>query len=811
MRKRSVWKPVTVHAMKKTPHKATADPHYHLFPLGTEAEWDEIGKKKKEKRSASDTVASNCAQRNRVKSRTCLDLAFRKQKKLVPPSENWNLKMHSNAPGSMRPFFRKPTDEVSYGSLVLEERAESSAAASEPSVSIVYNNPYSSLSIQQQRGRLPIFKYRNHILYLLEKKQTLVLVGETGCGKSTQVPQYLMESGWASDSRLIGITQPRRVAVVTLANRVAEEKMCVLGAEVGYCVRFDDVSSEKTKIKYVTDGILLKEMMVDPLLTKYSILMIDEAHERSINTDLVLGLLRKIISIRKDLRVIISSATLDAELFRDFFELNETTDRENDTATIISVEGRMHPVTVFYTKNSVPNYTTATVDTIIQLHKTEPSGDILAFLPGQDDVDFVCDRLHEITKSLRATKYKLWIVPMYGALPAKEQLKAFDSSVHDTRKAIIATNIAEASVTIPGIAYVIDCGFVKMRALNRENKIECLMTVPISQASAEQRAGRAGRIRPGKCYRLYPQSEFEKMIFGTVPEMQRTMLAPMIIQLKALGIQNVLRFHYLARPSVAAMIQGLELLIALRAVDEDTGLLTNPLGTSMVDLPLPPMHAKTLISSGEFGCSVEIATIIAMMQIQDVFQMVGRNRHQAEVIKRKFAVEEGDHLTLLNVYANFVKNNCSQKWCSRHFLNYRGLNRAKNIREQLIRHMKRLRIPLVSCQGLIGESAKIRRCIVNGFFSQAAFYDHTGKYHTVKENYPFNVYKGSVIMYRKDYPKWAVYTEVMQDSIRDISVIEPEWLYELAPQYYEYGTEGEIARKRKKVDNFDEKDKININ
>ncbi|TKR77725.1 hypothetical protein L596_018643 [Steinernema carpocapsae] len=717
-----------------------------------------------------------------------------------------------NAPGTARPFFRKPDDEVvSYGSLVLEERSEATATSSEPSTSIVYNNPYASLSIQQQRGRLPIFKNRNHILYLLEKFQILVLIGETGCGKSTQVPQYLMEAGWASDGRLIGITQPRRVAVVTLANRVAEEKMCLLGAEVGYCVRFDDVSSEETKIKYVTDGILLREMMADPLLTKYSILMIDEAHERSINTDMVLGLLRKVVAIRKDLRIIISSATLDAELFRDFFELNTSSDREKDTATIISVEGRMHPVAVYYTKNSVPNYVNATVDTIIELHKSEPSGDILAFLPGQDDVDFVCDRLHENLKSLREAKYKLWIVPMYGALPAKEQLKAFDSAIHDTRKVVVATNIAEASVTIPGIAYVIDCGFVKMRALNRENRIECLMTVPISQASAEQRAGRAGRIRPGKCYRLYPQSEFEKMIFGTVPEIQRTALAPMILQLKALGIQNVLRFHYLSRPSVEAMIQGLELLIALDGVSEETGFLTNPLGTAMVDLPLSPMHAKTLVTSGEFGCSHEIATIIAMMQIQDVFQMPARNRHQAELVKRKFAVEEGDHLTLLNVYSNFAKNNYSQKWCSRNFLNYRGLNRAKNVREQLIRHMKRLKVQLSSCQGLIGESAKIRRCIVNGFFSQAAYYDHTGKYHTIKENYPFNMYKGSVIMYRKDFPKWVVYTEVMQDSIRDISVIEPEWLYELAPQFYEYGTEGEIARKRKKIDNFDEKDKININ
>ncbi|KHN77076.1 putative ATP-dependent RNA helicase DHX35 -like protein [Toxocara canis] len=407
-----------------------------------------------------------------------------------------------------KPRFLRPSYDDSWegrsGPLVLEERLAESSVEVDSGCSIVYNNPYISLSIQQQRSRLPIFKNRNHILYLLEKYRALIIVGETGCGKSTQVPQYLMEAGWAADGRKIGITEPRRIAVVTLANRVAEERMTPLGEDVGYVVRFDDMTDEKTKIKYMTDGIILRELMSDPLLTQYSIIMVDEAHERSVNTDLVLGLLRKIMLVRNDLRVIVSSATLDAILFRDFLELNDTNDWSKDTATIISVEGHMHPVTIYYTKSGVPNYVQKTVETVIELHKNEPVGDILAFLTGQDEVEMACRQLIDAARQLKNVD-KLWVVPMYGALPAREQLKAFDSTPYRKRKVVVATNIAEASVTIAGVAYVIDCGFVKMRALNTDNGIESLVTLPVSQAAANQRAGRAGRLRPGKCYRLYPR------------------------------------------------------------------------------------------------------------------------------------------------------------------------------------------------------------------------------------------------------------------------------------------------------------------
>ncbi|CAP33531.2 Protein CBG15221 [Caenorhabditis briggsae] len=695
--------------------------------------------------------------------------------------------------------FARPSDaadEPRTGPLILEEKTTetTSSAGPEDQQLKVFNNPYASLNIQQQRIRLPIFKNRGHILYMCERYRTLIIVGETGCGKSTQVPQFLLEFGWADDGRQIAITQPRRVAVVTLATRVAEETDTLLGHNIGYTVRFDDVSDEATKVKFMTDGLLLREILQDPMLSKYSIIMIDEAHERSCNTDILLGLLRKIMQVRNDLRIIVSSATLDAELFRDFFEMNETGNPEKDTAAILSVEGRTHPVAVHHTKTPVPNYCQAAVDTVINIHKHEMPGDILVFLTGQDEVEDVCEKLREEARKLRNCD-KLWVVPCYGALPASEQMKAFDSTPHGTRKVVVATNIAEASITIPGICYVIDTGYVKLRAVNANNGVESLMRVTVSQASAEQRAGRAGRIRPGKCYRLYPESEFRKFSEGTIPEIQRCHLAATILQLKALGVQNVHKFHYLSPPPSWSMIQGLELLYALGAIDESSQL-TDPLGLQMAEFPLPPMHSKCLLKSAEFGCSDEIVTIVAMMQIQDVFLTPFRARHQADIIRKKFSVEEGDHMTMLNVFTKFVENGRSKKWCSDHFVNYRGLMRADNVRSQLVRLLKRFEIPKVSCRGLINASENIRQCLVTGFFSQAAQYHYTGKYMTVKENFPFNVYKGSSIMFKKDYPKWVIFTEVMQDSIRDVTVIEPEWLYELAPHYYEFGTEGELAEKR---------------
>uniref|UniRef100_A0A915E1G8 RNA helicase n=1 Tax=Ditylenchus dipsaci TaxID=166011 RepID=A0A915E1G8_9BILA len=486
--------------------------------------------------------------------------------------------------------------------------------------------------------------------------------------------------------------------------------------------------------------------MSDPLLLAYSIVMVDEAHERSVNTDLIVGLLRKIVTVRPDLRVIISSATIDAEFFRDFFELNDSKDNSKDTATIVSVEGRTFPVEMFYTKVAVPDYVQATIDKVLSLHASEGHGDILAFLTGQDEVEKACEKLRTEASKMKRDKDKL-------------MLRVFDSAAYQSRKVVLCTNIAETSVTIPGICHVIDCGFVKMRVHNSKSDLETLMVLPISKSSADQRAGRAGRIRPGKCFRLYTESEYNKLTNTTIPEIQRGDLASVVLKLKSLGIQNILKFNYLSRPSSKAMVHALHLLYALGAID-DAGLLTNPVGTQMAELPLQPMHAKALISSAEFECSSEIAIIIAMMQIKDVFSAPSEKKHKAEVSKRKFAVEEGDHLTMLNVFSAFVRAQKSQSWCSQNHLNYRALCRVEKVKDQLLGFLKRAGLKILSCKDTIGDTAKIRRCLLTGFFPQIAYYDHTG----------------SAIMYRTKYPKWVLFTDVMQNSIRDISEIEPGWI-----------------------------------
>ncbi|XP_016096386.1 probable ATP-dependent RNA helicase DHX35, partial [Sinocyclocheilus grahami] len=385
---------------------------------------------------------------------------------------------------------------------VCEERDLCTDTAGSP---IIYN-PHTALSIEKQRQRLPVFKHRNNILYLVESFQTVVIVGETGSGKSTQIPQYLLEAGWAADGKVIGVTQPRRVAATSVAGRVAEERGAYLGHEVGYSIRFDDCSDpHATRIKFLTDGMLVREMMSDPLLKKYSVIMLDEAHERTLYTDITIGLLKKIQKKRRDLRLIVASATLDAKKFHDFFDLNESGDPNKDTCAILTVEGRTFPVDIFYTVSPVPDYVKATVETVMKIHETEDDGDVLAFLTGQEEVEKVVSMLQEQARTLSryGMKKHLCVLPMYAGLPYNEQMRVFERMPPTVRKVVVATNIAETSITINGVVFVIDCAFVKLRAYNPRTAIESLIVTPISKASACQRAGRAGRNRAGKCFRLY--------------------------------------------------------------------------------------------------------------------------------------------------------------------------------------------------------------------------------------------------------------------------------------------------------------------
>uniref|UniRef100_A0A8D3A7L7 RNA helicase n=1 Tax=Scophthalmus maximus TaxID=52904 RepID=A0A8D3A7L7_SCOMX len=639
---------------------------------------------------------------------------------------------------------------------ISEERELNTETTGSP---IIFN-PHTALSIEKQRQKLPVFKHRNNILYLVESFQTVIVVGETGCGKTTQIPQYLLEAGWAAEGKVIGVTQPRRVAAISVANRVAEERGALLGHEVGYTIRFDDCSDpHATRIKFLTDGMLVREMMADPLLKKYSVLILDEAHERTLYTDIAIGLLKKVKNNK----------------FHDFFNLNESGDPNKDTCGILTVEGRTFPVDVFYTVSPVPDYVKATVETVLKIHETEDDGDVLAFLTGQEEVEKVVSLLQDQARSLSryGMKKHLRILPMYSGLPYADQMKVFERPPSSVRKVVVATNIAETSITINGVVFVIDCAFVKLRAYNPSTAIESLVVTPISKASASQRAGRAGRNRPGKCFRLYTEEDFEKLPASTVPEMQRTNLAPVILQLKALGIDNVLRFSFLSPPPAQTMVQALELLYALGGLDH-YGRLTDPTGVRMAEFPLSPMFAKMLLESGNFGCSKEIVTIAAMMQIQNIFVVPPNQKKAAAREHRKFAVAEGDHLTMLNVFEAFIKHQKSSQWCQEHFLNYKGLLRAVTVREQLRRLMNKFKVPRTSSEG---DPDVILKCIVSGFFANAARVHHSGSYRVV-----FN----EVVQTAKYY-------------MRDVTAVESSWLVELAPHFYKQAKHGSLASKRSRV------------
>lgn len=307
------------------------------------------------------------------------------------------------------------------------------------------------------------------------------------------------------------------MAATSVAARVAEEMRCEVGQEVGYSIRFEDLTSAKTRIKFLTDGMLLREALVDPLLSRYSVIMVDEAHERSLSSDILLGLLKKIRKRRPELRIIVSSATLEAQLFASFFAEND----KEEQCKIISIEGRAHPVEISYLEEPTPDYVDKAIETAFQIHTQEPPGDILVFLTGQEEIDKAMQSLSERAATLQPNAQALQALPFYAGLNTDQQMYVFEPAASNTRKVILSTNIAESSVTIEGIVYVIDTGFVKLRAFNPISNIDILTPTPTSRASATQRAGRAGRTRPGKCYRLYPASSFPLLPATTPPEIQR--------------------------------------------------------------------------------------------------------------------------------------------------------------------------------------------------------------------------------------------------------------------------------------------------
>ncbi|XP_058732332.1 probable pre-mRNA-splicing factor ATP-dependent RNA helicase DEAH5 [Vicia villosa] len=641
----------------------------------------------------------------------------------------------------------------------------------------------SKLSIQEQRQSLPIYKLKKELIQAVLDNQTLVVIGETGSGKTTQVTQYLAEAGYTTRGK-IGCTQPRRVAATSVAKRVAEEFGCRLGEEVGYAIRFEDCTGPDTVIKYMTDGMLLREILVDENLSQYSVIMLDEAHERTIHTDVLFGLLKQLVKRRPELRLIVTSATLDAEKFSGYFF----------NCNIFTIPGRTFPVEILYTKQPESDYLDASLITVLQIHLTEPEGDILLFLTGQEEIDFACQSLYERMKGLGREVPELIILPVYSALPSEMQSRIFDPAPPGKRKVVVATNIAEASLTIDGIFYVIDPGFAKQNVYNPKQGLDSLVITPISQASAKQRAGRAGRTGPGKCYRLYTESAYRNEMSPTsVPEIQRINLGMTTLSMKAMGINDLLSFDFMDPPSPQALISAMEQLYSLGALDEE-GLLTK-LGRKMAEFPLDPPLSKMLLASVDLGCSDEILTIIAMIQTGNIFYRPREKQAQADQKRARFFQPEGDHLTLLAVYESWKNKNFSGPWCFENFVQSRSLRRAQDVRKQLLTIMDKYKLDVVSA----GKNfTKIRKAITAGFFFHAARKDPQEGYRTLVENQPVYIHPSSALFQRQ--PDWVIYHELVmttKEYMREVTVIDPKWLVELAPRFFKVADPTKMSKRKR--------------
>ncbi|KFB48712.1 hypothetical protein ZHAS_00016714 [Anopheles sinensis] len=639
------------------------------------------------------------------------------------------------------------------------------------------------MSLIEQRQSLPIYKLRDDLIKAVTDNQILIVIGETGSGKTTQITQYLAESGFIARGK-IGCTQPRRVAAMSVAKRVAEEYGCRLGQEVGYTIRFEDCTSQETVIKYMTDGMLLRECLVDFDLKSYSVIMLDEAHERTIHTDVMFGLLKQAVQKRPELKLIVTSATLDAVKFSQYFF----------EAPIFTIPGRTFPVEILYTKEPETDYLDASLITVMQIHLREPPGDVLLFLTGQEEIDTACEILYERMKSLGPDVPELIILPVYSALPSEMQTRIFDPAPPGSRKVVIATNIAETSLTIDGIYYVVDPGFVKQKVYNSKTGMDSLVVTPISQAAAKQRAGRAGRTGPGKAYRLYTERAYrDEMLPTPVPEIQRTNLATTVLQLKTMGINDLLHFDFMDAPPVESLVMALEQLHSLSALDNE-GLLTR-LGRRMAEFPLEPNLSKLLIMSVALQCSDEVLTIVSMLSVQNVFYRPKDKQALADQKKAKFNQIEGDHLTLLAVYNSWKNNKFSNAWCYENFVQIRTLKRAQDVRKQLLGIMDRHKLDVVSAGK---NTVRVQKAICSGFFRNAAKKDPQEGYRTLVDSQVVYIHPSSALFNRQ--PEWVVYHELVQTTkeyMREVTTIDPKWLVEFAPAFFRFSDPTKLSKFKK--------------
>ncbi|KAF9420204.1 DEAH-box RNA helicase prp16, partial [Entomortierella beljakovae] len=603
-------------------------------------------------------------------------------------------------------------------------------------------------SIKEQREYLPAFAVREELMRVIKDNQVIVVIGETGSGKTTQLTQFLHEDGYSTFG-MIGCTQPRRVAAMSVARRVAEEVGCKLGSKVGYAIRFEDVTSPETVIKYMTDGVLLRESIREGDLDHYSVIVMDEAHERSLNTDVLMGLMKKILKRRRDLKLIVTSATMNADKFSTFY----------GNAATFTIPGRTFPVDMMFSKVPCEDYVDSAVKQVLAIHLGQPAGDILVFMTGQEDIEITCQVISERLAQIENSP-PLSVLPIYSQMPADLQAKIFEPGENNARKCVVATNIGETSLTIDGILYVVDAGYVKLKVFNPKIGMDSLQITPISQANANQRSGRAGRTGPGTSWRLYTEQAFVyEMFVNPIPEIQRTNLATVVLQLKSLNVKNLLEFDFMDPPPQDNLLNSMYQLWIQGALD-NTGELT-PMGKKMAVFPTEPSLAKMLIVAEKMGCTAEIVTIVSMLSVPTVFYRPKERLEESDAAREKFFVPESDHLTLLNVYTQWRSHGYRDDWCLKHFVQPKAMRKAREVRSQLMDMMKSEKMPYVSCNT---DWDIIRKCICSAYFHQAGRIKALGEYVNCRTGMPCHLHPTSALYGLGYNPDYIVYHELVMTS-----------------------------------------------
>uniref|UniRef100_A0A8C3CNH7 RNA helicase n=1 Tax=Cairina moschata TaxID=8855 RepID=A0A8C3CNH7_CAIMO len=641
-------------------------------------------------------------------------------------------------------------------------------------------------------GRLPIRRYRRALVEAVSRQPFLIVTGETGSGKSTQLPRYLFEAG---NGR--GETPPPR----SPSGRVAEELGCALGTVVGYQVRFDDCSSQDTAIKYMTDGCLLRHILADPLLSKYSVIILDEAHERSLSTDILFGLLKKLFLQKKpsgrrtDMKVVVMSATLEVDKLSEFF----------GHCSVLHIPGRSYPVKEIFCNLLSPRDTGSSayaVKVTLDIHLNEPEGDILVFLTGQNEIEKACDLLFKKAESIDY-RYEvhdrsiegLLILPLYGSMSTDQQKRIFLPAPTGIRKCVVSTNIAATSLTIEGVRYVVDSGFVKQLNHNPRVGLDILEVVPISKSEAMQRAGRAGRTSSGKSYRLYSKEFWEQcMPDHTVPEIKRTSLTSVILTLKCLSVHDVIRFPYLDRPEERHILEALKQLYQCDAIDR-RGHVTR-LGEFLVQFPLPPNLTCAVIKAASLDCEDMLLPIAAMLSVENVFIRPGdpQKQKEAELQHQELSSQVGgcnDFATLLNIFEQCKTSKSPSAWCQKYWIHWRAVKSAFSVEKQLREIISKLKqLPDFPKETFEGSRTEIlRRCLCAGYFINVARRSAARTFCTMDGHGSIVYIHPSSTLYNQETRlEWIIFHDVTVTSkiyVRTVCPVRYEWVKDLLPRLHQ--------------------------